>query len=308
MHRRRPAPALLVCLGLAGLVGCGDPVADATYQGQPRDEIQVTVAFDSSDNFVDEVSPRATLVWFDEGGNLIEQGEEGIAVAETSPAALTVRVFDLPPPGIERAYDGITGLVAFGQVGIYDDQDGDHRWDRPDEGLIGLSDDLVVVYTTLGASGDTIGSFSPGFHHVTPAPCPAALRFSGPASGPGTIELTFKPFAFELACSAPASSYCAPFAMVRYRCRLYPNNDLCQECAAALFPQDASSEACDAWLTGCLATYPNDQKDCQGEHAICIDGEPACDRPCLCHHLKDDCLASFATDVCDAKYGDCTAP
>jgi len=304
MFRFAPARALLFSVLVAG---CGDAADDGGFRGEPLDELTLAVSVAATDVQLEGRAPRVSLVWLvDDLGATLEVEAAGVALGATLPTSATLQLLEVPPEAAMRADDTVTGRFALGQPIVYDDADGDARWDTKAEDVLGVASDLIVLYAPEGASGKTVGDHAPGWHHLRPAACPEALRFAGAQTGAGTLVLSGKPDAFfVLTCGEPEPSLCSPLQTTRWYCRLQPDNVFCDDCAAAVFPAGADAAACASWQAGCEAAFPAEAEQCRAEGAICVAGEPACDEPCLCQHLHDDCLGYADAETCAAKYTWC---
>ncbi|MFO0750890.1 MAG: hypothetical protein U1F43_35245 [Myxococcota bacterium] len=294
------------------LAACGDAAVDSAFEGAPVDELTCRVVFATGAAPLGS-RPHAALAWQTDDGRIVTPDSDrnqfllhpadGLRVDEAFPGEVHLRLLDPPPAAVELAWPDVDGRLALGQVVVFDDRDGDGGYGRG-ERLMGIGQDLVVVFSRAGASGAAIGVVAPGFHHRASAPCDGGPRFADGDAHACTLVIDSAPqrlLRFDCGPDYP----CEGLTELRFLCRWDPDDERCATCAGAVFPPEATPADCDAWLPGCLATYPPDE--CRAEWRTCSDGEPPCDRSCLCQHRVGECMQLGDEAQCRMKY-DCPAP
>ena len=149
-------------LALLSALGCGDPLVDGRYPGEPLFEVAGTVTADA-----DEAPPsegvRVTALW-GPSDTLDWQGSVGLDT--TFPARFALTLYAPPPDGTDDTPLG-PGL-SLGALVLYTDDDHDGAFVRDSDSLVGGSEDRLLVYRHEDAEGapDSAPSWpdEPGYH------------------------------------------------------------------------------------------------------------------------------------------------
>jgi hypothetical protein len=142
---RRRAAQLAITLALGALAGCGDPLVEGDYRGQPLVEISGTIRVTDAEVSSEQLEKvRIALLWNYAG----EQSNLSQGRGESAgPARYRLQVFAAPPARAMVTLDDRKGLYAVARIVAYVDDDGDERIDL-DEQLVGASPDQVLTYFT----------------------------------------------------------------------------------------------------------------------------------------------------------------
>ena len=160
---------------LAWAVGCGDVLTDASYQGDPVYVVRGQIHSFASSDELDAAHLRASIFWNTQGdptkpAQLMEQPSMSAQVE--FPSSFAIRIFQRPQTqhwvtSAERAY-------AQGLVLIYDDRQGNGRYDEGTDAFLGGSLSKGLIYAPKSLSQSTLGTASApqGFSLVAlPIPC-----------------------------------------------------------------------------------------------------------------------------------------
>ncbi|MCB9550283.1 MAG: hypothetical protein H6706_31180 [Myxococcales bacterium] len=159
-------------LGLA-LLGCGDPLVQTAYEGEPV-FVHHQMVLDGAQP-PDAVSPRWGVFWL-RGGFEAGNVDDGVEQPGTSRPAVrylgALRLYAPPAPALLATTAG-GGRYGIGSLLLYDDRDGD-RLRGPDEPILGTSQQaLVYAPADLDAQASPTRRPLPAGFHVTrfPLPC-----------------------------------------------------------------------------------------------------------------------------------------
>jgi hypothetical protein len=141
-------------LGLLLAAGCG-PLADAEYRGELLFTLEGTV-YAEAGSLSRDADVRVALFWA-HGADARE--EQAVVVQTAFPARYTLELYAWPPPEVRFA-GASGGEYAIGTPLLYQDLDGDQRYDPDRERLVGGSPEIVVVFAEEEAP------FEPGFQRV----------------------------------------------------------------------------------------------------------------------------------------------
>lgn len=312
----RPLPRL-IALSLA-LSACGDPLVDAAWRGEPLFTI---------DGFVHLAVPpevyldletrepgelRTAIFWAPTRGSSLSLSsavEQDVSTASTFPARFRLTIHEPPLPALLRPDPETGAPFAVGLVVAYRDTNGNGRWDRASERLVGGASDRFVIHAPDGLDNALFGQLAPGFHRVVPIarcegergvlaydldPNPTMTLLVG-AGFPAEIFL-------PLDCAGAGigwSGACPPLFEVRARCRdarelLSSDVRMCDACEGLLAPELGDADACNLWSEGCIQRFP--AEECRPEVAFCMgDVLPppppdSCDKLCECQRVFEQCL------------------
>lgn len=302
MQRARAAMAVTL------LAGCGDPANPIDFKGEALDEVSCVIYAGSYQPSAGTRLQLALLWQKPEGG--YEPDDVGSDIATSFPATAAVRIFQPPAASLLQTRAGVTGELAVGQLVAFEDGDGDAIRD-PSETLVGMSPDMVVVFTETGVGGQPSGSLAEGFHHMMPNGCAdlAQPRFRS-VSDSCHIDVPSKVLdPFELTCAPEPTGECVGLTAIRQACEANPNDPRCTTCANGIFPAGATPAECDAWYAACVEDFL--PQDCGAEMKTCTSGEdpqvePECSRECTCALIYDQCIkAGNPEDACADKRQAC---
>ncbi|MEZ4241373.1 MAG: hypothetical protein R3F59_35505 [Myxococcota bacterium] len=132
----------LRCLPLVALAGCGSLVG-LDYRGEVLLELHGQVLIDGSLDQEREIG--VTLLWSLAGGTRADP--QSIVAHTTFPSRYTLEIDHPPQDGVFQHPYGEDWLsVAVAQPILFEDIDGDGRWDRAREQVVGGSLDRAVVW------------------------------------------------------------------------------------------------------------------------------------------------------------------
>jgi len=164
-------------IGFAVLaVGCGDPLADGRFPGDPLITLAGSIRDQSpaaeDDDHTAQVSsgPLKLAVFWSRGGLGGVGGEvsglEQQAIARgIFPAEFTLAIY--APPHDAALFDAAGGgRLALGLLVAYVDADRDGRYDKNADRVIGGARASALIYSPEGASDPQYGTFGAGFHRV----------------------------------------------------------------------------------------------------------------------------------------------
>ena len=161
--------ALSLIAASAGLLGCGDPLQDATYRGEPlltmEGEILLKRALGDDADLL-----RVSILWTFQAEETTDSSDLSIETA--FPSRYTLDLF-LPPPDevFTTSLDGQSRFAA-GYPLLYLDEDGDGSWDIGAEKVLGGTAGTYILYTADGffnLDGEEL--FAPGYAGTEIAPC-----------------------------------------------------------------------------------------------------------------------------------------
>ncbi|MFN3197182.1 MAG: hypothetical protein ACE366_02020 [Bradymonadia bacterium] len=162
------------------LAGCGDPLEDASYRGEPLLVLQGEVRVQSTGLTVDEVADlpqpasgtlRVALFWSRaaEAAQQVSLIEQQAVTTSRFPARYALSLYSPPPMEVMVEAPEGNGEVAVGLLLVYIDANEDGRWDPATDRLVGGARQRALVYTPSGASSPFFGDLQPGYHRVRTA-------------------------------------------------------------------------------------------------------------------------------------------
>ncbi len=337
LRRARAAagPALAAIIA-AWAAACGDPLVDAAWRGEPLFTLEgfVHLAIPPEQYLDLETREpgelRTAIFWAPTRGSSLSLSsavEQDVRTASTFPARFTLTIHEPPLPALLRPDPETGALFAVGLVVAYRDTNGNGRWDRASERLIGGAADRFVLHAPDGLDNSLFGRLEPGFHRVVPVarcegergvlaydldPSPTMTLLVG-AGFPAEVFL-------PLDCAGGGigwSGACPPLFDVRARCggdpgALEGDARMCAACVGLLAPPLGDAGECNAWGEACLQRFP--AEECRAEVAHCL-GDPAppppppdgCDRLCECQRVFEQCLDANPgrPDACRGRLDQC---
>ena len=127
------------------LSGCGEPLQDASYLGEPlltlSGEILLTKALDE-----DAERLRVAIFWMFQADERLEVSEQ-LVVGTAFPALFSLSLFLPPPPEVMVP---VPESVAIGLPLLYLDTDADRTWDVGTEAVVGGSSGTSILYSDEG--------------------------------------------------------------------------------------------------------------------------------------------------------------
>jgi len=142
---RSPATSRLLFLGLCIAVsGCGDPLRGVEYQGTPMLTVEgQVVIMQSMIDLQGEV--RVALYWssVQEHG---QQHQQEVTIDTNFPARYQLTLFTPPPDEVIRENGRMPLPVAIGVPLLYEDQDGDGKFDADSDLVLGGAHSALVIY------------------------------------------------------------------------------------------------------------------------------------------------------------------
>lgn len=135
------------------LVGCGDPLVDGSYPGEPLMTLEGSVYFVGTSAFFgdDPAELRIAVFW---AGGEVGEGEQQVAVDASFPAEYTLDLLKRPPASAHLEMPWARGArVAVGTPVLYYDVDEDGRWSEADT-LAGGNSGLGVLHVDDAVPAD----------------------------------------------------------------------------------------------------------------------------------------------------------
>jgi hypothetical protein len=332
----RPLPAL-ACATLLALGACGDPLADGSWRGRPLLTLEgwvhlaVTPEAYADLDWLREGELRAALFWAPTRGSsysLARAVEQDVSAVGSFPARFALTIHEPPPDALLHLTEAGTPF-AVGLVVAYRDLDGDGRWDRDAERLVGGVEDRFVLYAPRGLQDAALGDRAPGFHRITPVlacDAPDGTVHYVPDAGGDLILSVGRGFpaeiALRLACDGEAIAWqgaCPPLPQVRARCA-DPRSQvgeapdpMCVACRGLLAPLGVDPATCRRWLEDCLTRLP--AEECEREASLCAGRTepppegPPCDAVCTCQRTYEACLDAHPDEreACQRRLEACLA-
>jgi hypothetical protein len=140
---------MLLLSSMLMLTGCGDPLVDGTWRGEPLMVIEgsIMLANPEEPNGWPEGDLRVALFWANSFGDM--QLEQDVGVEAQLPSRYRMEIYSPPP---EEAFFYAPwedlGQVAIGNPLLYVDQNGDGMWQEESELLVGGAPDIALVFAT----------------------------------------------------------------------------------------------------------------------------------------------------------------
>jgi hypothetical protein len=312
-----------LALGLVACVAaCGDPLADGSWRGNPLFTLDgwvhlaVSPEEYASLDWLREGELRTAIFWAPTRGSsysLATAVEQDVSTVGSFPARFTVTIHEPPPDTLLRLTDD-GAPYAVGLVVAYRDLDGDGRWNRDAERLVGGAENRFVLYAPDGMRDRVFGTLEAGFHRIAP------VEACGPEGG----TITYQPDAttdlvlsvgrgfpaeitLRLGCDGSGIAWqgaCPPLHQVRQQCSdtegavRETTDPMCGACRGLLAPVLRDEVGCRRWLEGCVLRFP--AEECQREVVLCLGGStttpppveppPTCDPVCMCQREYEYCL------------------
>lgn len=127
------------------VLGCGDPLVEGDYRGEPLIEIEgtINVAADSELTSSEQDMVRVGLLWV----GAAEQADVQGSAESSFPARYRMKLFARPPDRAMVQLPDRDGLYGTARIVLYIDADGDEQLDAL-ERVVGASTDKVLTYFT----------------------------------------------------------------------------------------------------------------------------------------------------------------
>ena len=167
--------AALKCIALTAAasllaLGCGDPLVDAAYRGEPRAQLHGEVSWAGEGTAPDAGLVRAAL-FFAPSLQSVDPAEWTEAVGTTAqvsgiPSAFTLNIFSFPSADLDVG--GASGAYALGRLLVYTDTNSNGRYD-PGEPLLGIEPPAAWLYApapVAAADSPTGRALPQGLSHV----------------------------------------------------------------------------------------------------------------------------------------------
>lgn len=145
------ALCLLVC-------GCRfDALQDGAYRGEPLLRVSGTIQSGEGIELAPEVAERSRIAvfWVGDTENPVAQ-RQNISTNERS-LVYEVELFEPPPMNLRWELPGVPGQVAYAYIVLYDDINGDQRWDPERESATGVTQDHVIGFATQALPQELLG-------------------------------------------------------------------------------------------------------------------------------------------------------
>lgn len=171
-----------LALAVVATTACGDPVWTGAYQGDPLLTLDCALAPELQ--ALELRASRVGLVWLGADGARFagDVDDEGVF------PRFRVRVY-AAAPAAARVFDSDDGRVAYGQLIVYDDGDGDGRFAPEREPIRGVSRGLVIVDAADGATFDGLDPLPVGLHALAAERCTEARGAPFTALAPDDCRL-----------------------------------------------------------------------------------------------------------------------
>jgi len=287
---------------LVALGACGEQAVDGNYGGEALFSFGGTVRLEASALESDATGElRVAVFWAranGAGGSLfsaVGAVEQSVDAATSFPARFTLTLRRPPDAALIGRSPDVQGAYALAMVLVYLDQNGDVRWDRGSEPLVGAAADAFLLYAPDGLSSGRFGTLGKGFHllaSVNGAQCtggatlladPSALQITVSGSYPEAALL-------DLDCDGSSEEWsgtCPPLASIHASCRDQDGDgiidttaagaEICATCDYLLWDEGADDVDCDAWRDGCEGLTDDDE--CERAARQCHDDHRGSDHP-----------------------------
>ena len=254
------------------MVSCGQMAVDGHYRGEPLFAIRGTVSVTATRSDLSG-ELRVALFWARPGSaggaplDAVTAVEQEVGTASSFPARVALTVHERPGAELIATAPDVQGTFALGMLLVYLDVDGDGRWDRGLEELVGAAPDAVVVYAPAGLTGGRYGTLAAGFHLLARAPgavCDAPLASAEASEVPIVVDMRFPAAALgDIDCDGGAEEWsgtCPSPATVWSMCRNNATPDaLCSTCEPLLWAEGSPDVSCDSWLGSCAGFTSDDE-------------------------------------------------
>ena len=158
MHR------LLMSALFLSVVGCGDPLADGGYLGEPLLTISGNVLFTGDLGDAPEGQLRLSLFWGGPnniGHHEVESAEQQVVTTTRLPAQYTMRLYEPPRDHLLTPLPETDARGVIGAVLLYVDADASLSWDPESEPIVGGTSERLILYTPT-----SLDDLSAGYHAV----------------------------------------------------------------------------------------------------------------------------------------------
>jgi hypothetical protein len=280
------------------LGGCGELAVGGDYQGEALYSFSGTVRLEASALASDATGElRVAVFWARTDANAgslfsaVGAVEQDVAATTSFPARFTLTLRKTPDATLIGTSPDVSGAYAVAMVLVYLDQDGDVRWDRGSEPLVGAAAGAFLLYAPDGLGGGRFGALAPGFHLLTSAAgaeCQAGATVAADTSALAiTVYGSYPEQALlDLDCdglSEEWSGTCPDLATVFESCRdddgdgiIGGDSGVCETCEYLLWHDGAADSECEEWREQC--EHLTDNEECERAARQCrdghIDGEP----------------------------------
>lgn len=271
--------------GRAALAGClfavsCDAAHDGRFEGVPALTLEgqlVVVGDGATPVWGDGAGLDVMLQWHtsSQPGSLVSQP---VRVELRFPDAMRVVLMDPPPDSARTLLPAMSGPIAFGQLVVFEDLDGNEAWSRASEPLFGVST-AAIVFAESPASGPRL-AVPAGFSFVRLGGCRGEDGFGGrPVDG---LRVALFPEArapFEPLdgggliaghCEARSAYVCQGLADRRPACVADPSLPACRACPLGVYPEGADVTECELWRNGCAFHPDYDPDECESQWAECV--------------------------------------
>lgn len=263
------------------LASCGELAVDADYRGEALFTFGGTVRLEPSALESEATGELQVAVFWalPSGGALfstVGAVEQQVDATTSFPARFALTLHAPPDDALLATTGDVAGDYAVAMVLVYLDQDGDARWDRETEPLVGAASETFLVYAPDGLAGGRFGALAPGFH---------LLRANREACVGGSVEadvdavqLTVSggyPKLLDVDCDGRPNEWtgtCPDLSVVYDECRDGEvGGDVCATCDGLLWSDDDAID-CDAWRRECERV--TDDEECRRAADRCKDDRP----------------------------------
>lgn len=261
---------------------CGELAVDGDYRGEALFTFGGTVRLEPSALESEATGELQVAVFWalPSGGALfstVGAVEQQVDATTSFPARFALTLHRPPEAALVATTPDVSGAYAVAMVLVYLDQDGDARWDRETEPLVGAASDTFLVYAPDGLTGGRFGVLATGFH---------LLRADREACVGGSVEadvdavqLTVSgtyPKLLDVDCDGRPNEWtgtCPDLSAVYEECRGEDDEggDVCETCEGLLWSDDDTID-CDEWRREC-ERVTNDE-ECRRAADRCKDDRP----------------------------------
>jgi len=296
-----PTWASLLCTLPFALGACGQRAVDGDYQGEALYSFGGTVQLEASALASDATGDLRVALFWARGsaaaGSLfsaVGAVEQNVDATTSFPARFTLTLRRPPDPALIGTSPDVSGAYGVAMVLVYLDQDGDVRWDRGSEPLVGAAEGAILVYAPDGLVGGRFGELAAGFHLLLVGKvedeCQGGLAV--PAD-PGTLAITVsgsypEQALLDINCDGlfeEWSGTCPDLATVFEDCRDAdgdglidnPDQSVCATCDYLLWDDGAEDADCETWRETCEDI--TDDEECDRAAEQCRDEPHQDDQP-----------------------------
>ncbi len=209
----------LLCASLLSaallLTACGDPLAGGDYLGDPLVQVGGAITVDAYGPGPLGVPRQLRIALFWSRGTDLEQAgtldgavTQDVAARGAFPARYELAIYEPPSAAVLRPRaDGPDTSIAVALMVLYVDANGDGRWDRKQEPVLGGAPEHALAYCTREVTLAGGRTLSPGYHPIhlaelagdCPPPDPdgegegEALPGEGPEADDGSATYGLEP-------------------------------------------------------------------------------------------------------------------